>query len=456
MIPGRLGRLLGIAVALCHFSIAATAAWPAQPSQHSAPSPAAVRSPGLAGHWRGQWLRDGAALDVWLDFTRADSGYSGSFGSDGLRVLDIPFREVRVDSGAVHWTIVGDATTSRFDGKLAGDRLGGTFRDGDAAGTFEVRRTGEPTTPPYSIEPVRFNHGDVTLAGSLLMPASAGPHPAIVFVHGSGAEGRYASRYLADRFARAGFAALIYDKRGVGESGGDWRHSTFEDLAGDALAAIRLLAADRRVRPDAIGLHGHSQGGTIAPLIASQYPRLAFVIASAAGGVPLAEAERYSYRNFLGVSRLHGEDSLRATAYIALVVEVAYSGQPWERADSAAKANRGEKWFADIPGRDNSFWWLASRTAGYDPARYWRRVQAPVLLVFGERDERVPVERSLLSIRAALREAGNSDVTWKVFPGSDHTFRITGSDDGRFHWPRTPGGYPDTLIAWAASKTRPR
>jgi dipeptidyl aminopeptidase/acylaminoacyl peptidase len=210
------------------------------------------------------------------------------------------------------------------------------------------------------------------------------------------------------------------------------------------------------VRAGAIGIHGHSQGGTIAPLIASQWPRLGFVIASAAGGVPLPEAELYSYRNFLDISRIHGADSLRAERYLALIVHVAYGGEPWARADSAAKANQNEKWYSGIPDSTDAFWWLAPRSASYVPAEYWRRVKAPVLLVYGEKDERVPIEPSLRNIRAALAESGNADVTARVFAGSDHTFRVSESADGRFHWPRTPDGYLETLIGWAKSKTRGR
>jgi len=443
MIPWRLALVLATLLAL----------QAAGPAVASPPRLSADPSP-LAGHWEGQWVRDGASLDVWVDFSHSDSGYAGSFGSDALRALDIPFRSVQSDSTGVHWLLVGDATTLRFEGKVAGDALGGRFKDGDAPGTFRLRRTAESSTPPYSSVDVHFTNGAVTLAGTLMMPAGSAPCPAIVFVHGSGPEGRYASRYLADRFARAGFAALIYDKRGVGASGGDWKRSGFGDLAGDALAAIRMLAADRRVRAGAIGVYGHSQGGTIAPLIASQSRDLGFVIASAAGGVPLIEGERYSYSNHLGVPRLPGADSLRATSYVDAVVRAAYEGGGWERADSAARANGKESWIQPIPGPEDSFWWLAHETARYDAPSYWRRVKVTVLLVYGERDERVPVNPSLERIRAALHEAGDEDVTWKIFPESDHTFRINESNDGHFRWPRTPDGYLETLIGWARSKSR--
>jgi pimeloyl-ACP methyl ester carboxylesterase len=410
----------------------------------------------LEGHWQGKWTREGSSLDVWVDFTRSDSGYAGSFGSDALRALDIPFRSVQIDASGVHWVLVGDATTSTFDGRIDRGELSGVFKDGEAPGTFRLRRTVESTAPPYTSEEIHFTNGTVTLAGTLMVPQGSARHPAIVFVHGSGAEGRYASRYLADRFARAGFAALIYDKRGVGESEGDWKRAGFEALAGDAVAAIRKLAGDHRIQVGGIGLFGHSQGGTIAPLIASQSKDLGFVIASAGSGVPLMDGERYSYSNYLGLSHLHGADSLRAAGYVDAIVRTAYQGGAWESADSAAKANENAKWLMPIPARDHPFWWLARRTADYDPPSYWRHVKVPVLLIYGEKDERVPVEPSLRRIRAALSEGGNADVTAKIFAACDHTFRITESDDGRFHWPRTPPDYLDTLIPWARTKAQAR
>jgi hypothetical protein len=72
-------------------------------------------------------------------------------------------------------------------------------------------------------ENVRFTSGSVSLAGTLVSPRGRGPFPAIVFIHGSGPDSRENYRGQAVWFARQGFAALIYDKRGVGVSTGDWR-----------------------------------------------------------------------------------------------------------------------------------------------------------------------------------------------------------------------------------------
>src|SRR5712691_9102285 len=103
-------------------------------------------------------------------------------------------------------------------------------------------------------EDVRFPNGDVQLAGRLLSPNKRGKHPAIVLVHGSGAQNREATLPLARFLVRRGFAVLGYDKRGVGGSTGDWNKASFEDLAGDAAGAFRYLKTRADIDPKRIGL----------------------------------------------------------------------------------------------------------------------------------------------------------------------------------------------------------
>ena len=90
-------------------------------------------------------------------------------------------------------------------------------------------------------ENVRFSNGDVRLAGTLISPSTGGKHPAIILVHGSGAENRDYILPFARFLVRRGIAVLVYDKRGVGGSNGDWKTASFEDLAGDVVAAFEYL-----------------------------------------------------------------------------------------------------------------------------------------------------------------------------------------------------------------------
>ena len=188
----------------------------------------------IDGHWEGVMVRQGSELMVSFDFSDEAAGIRGSFNSLTLHALRIPLRNVTYTPPTVHFLLIGDFTTIIFDGQLSattitgqfregansdgqfreGDARGGVFHEGDAKGTFSLRRA-EAKKPTFTEEEVSFRNGDVTLSGTLLLPLTKGPHAAAVFLHGSGPEGREATRFLAEFFNNNGIAALISDKRGV-------------------------------------------------------------------------------------------------------------------------------------------------------------------------------------------------------------------------------------------------
>jgi len=191
----------------------------------------------IEGHWEGVMVREGAELPVSFDFTNEAAGLTASFNSPTQRAMGIPLRNVSYTIPKVHFELVGDSTTFIFDGELTANTISGQFREGEARGTFSMRRV-DAKPPTFKQEEVSFRNGEITLSGTLLLPSTKGPHPAVVFLHGAGSEGRYGARFLAEYFTRYGIASLIYDKRGVGKSTGDWKRSDFSDLAGDAIAGI--------------------------------------------------------------------------------------------------------------------------------------------------------------------------------------------------------------------------
>ena len=411
----------------------------------------------LQGNWQGTWIREGSILPVTFNFQRVDdSTLTGSFGSDQLRAIGIPVSKISFRAPAVHFEIVGDFTTIVFDGVLAGDSISGKFRDGPAEGQFKLRRRLGVAANPYRTEEIFFQNGNVRLSGSLLVPDDGKPtHPAILFMHGSGAEGRYASRFLADMFARQGVAGLIYDKRGVGKSTGSWRASTFSDLAQDAIAGVEFLQTRPDINPRRIGIYGHSQGATIAPLVASESPAVAFVIASAASGLPAAEVERYSLRNSLGGDSLTAEELREAFRYVDLVVESGRLGHRTAALDSAIARDSTAKWFFTAPPNDSFYWKFSQQIADYNAATYWAKVHVPVLLLYGENDMRVPVNESARNIVTALKFADNRRYTIKMFPNATHTLRLPPSGSG-FAWPTNPPGYLEILQTWVAEVTDTR
>ncbi len=382
-----------------------------------------------------------------MDIQPGDSSnrYRVTFSSDRVRVTGIPFSSAERDGCCrIRMTLRGDATTAVFDGRVAGDSITGTFTEAGANGTFALRR--RPTSrAALREEEVQFSNGDVRLSGTLILPTSAPPYPAIVMAHGSGAEGRWANRFLAQRFAEAGVAALIFDKRGVGQSSGDWRAAGFEDLASDVASGVAMLRARRDIRAERIGLFGHSQGGTILPLAATAAGEPAFLIASAASAVPTDSAERFSLRNATGFSTLPPDEAAQANDYVETVVAVAYHGAPRGRLDSLAAALSGKPWFFPLPPPTSHYWAFSRRIAAYDPRASWTQVKAPVLLMYGSADQRVPAAASVQVIRGALAAAGRDPPIVCIYAGADHTERVRRPGDV---WPRNAEGYLDDLVAW--------
>ncbi len=377
----------------------------------------------LIGRWAGTLTQQGAALPVIFDFQNKDGAPGGDFTCPVQKCLQYPLAMVTYALPRVHFALGGGMI---FDGALAGDAITGGFRNGGAAGTFTLKRI-QPGAFPYKVEEVRFRNGSVTLAGTLCIPSSAGRHPAIIFNHGSGPESRWGTnRFWADQFARAGVAALCYDKRGCGVSTGDWKQADFNDLAHDCLAALQMLQARSDINPKKIGIYGHSQGGFIAPLIASQSPGVAFIIAADSPGGVAYEQDLFRVRTLLTDEGYPPADIAKAMTFFALFIEVARTGQGWERLDAALPQAKSEKWFEDVvpPPRGNWLYAYYQKTGSYNSLPFWEKIHVPTLLIYGERDRNTPPSESIQNIEQALAKAGNRRYAALLLPGAVHNDTI--------------------------------
>jgi uncharacterized protein len=416
------------------------------------PSVCLAQSADLTGAWKGYWTRAGDTLPVTMLVRRDSTGqYKATFDSERLRVNGIPFGQVTT-IGCCDVTLMlrGDRSTLTFKGQLQRDSLVGSFTEGTNEGRFAFSRA-TSTAPAFEERDITFRNGDVTLAGTLLLPPARGTGrvPAVVFLHGSGAEGRWASRYLANVLATHGIASLIFDKRGVGASTGDWRTAGPADLAADDVAAVNRLLAEPRIDPKRIGIHGHSQGGTLAPMVAAKSSHVAFVIGSAAAGLPTDSVEVFSILNSVLPDATTASDSASAVEYTRELVSVAYHAVPRARLDSLVERFKGRPWFFAPPAPDNQYWRFSRVYATYDPIEWWKQVRVPVLLVYGAEDQRVPAVASAARIRAALRSAGNTQLTVQTHPGADHTFRLRPGASG---WPVTAPDYVSSLLRWLTDR----
>ena len=192
----------------------------------------------------------------------------------------IPIQVTRGEYGSI--TIKVPSIGATYEGQWLVKQIVGTFKQMGASlpltltpGVEKLTRPQTPVGPfPYATEEVSFANGDAVLKGTLVLPEGySRKTPVLIMITGSGLQNRDEEIYehkpfavIADALARAGIATLRYDDRGFGESTGDLVHCTTEDMKNDALAGIGLL----RERFDRVGVIGHSEGGTIALMLAAE------------------------------------------------------------------------------------------------------------------------------------------------------------------------------------------
>ena len=176
-------------------------------------------------------------------------------------------------------------------------------------------------------EDVRFPSGSVQLAGTLTAPRSAGRHPAIILVHGSGAESRDDLLPYAHFLVRHGVAVLGYDKRGVGASTGDWNAATLDDLADDTVAAFDYLKARPEINSRQIGLLGISQAGWIMPIAGVRAKDVAFIINISGAGVPVWETTLDQTRNEMTMTGMPTNTVEQIIALLRLRYQYARTGK---------------------------------------------------------------------------------------------------------------------------------
>ncbi|MBC7789206.1 MAG: alpha/beta hydrolase [Anaerolineae bacterium] len=402
---------------------------------------------------RGQYVGNYGAGSRNISITRYDPG-------DGQTVLTY------FDSKSGYWGLLYAESESTF--RFAPTRVSSSPTDLQIA--FARDRAGKVTglhqsqknatsifarkTSTHTEEQVGFQNGKVELAGTLLLPRSAGPHPAMVIVHGSGAQTRNGSpsspnysRIIAENFVRHGIAVLIYDKRGVGASTGDWNRASFDDLGNDALAGIGLLKSRSDINPQQIGFWGLSQAGWVMSSATSRSSDIAYVMLLGGGGVTPAEQELYRRVKNLREAGFSGAEIEEAVTHQKFKFDLVRRNKP----ESLATANeqaKNEKWFSYVSNPMSGESWLFWRNIiNFDPLMFWEKFRRPILIVFGELDESSPVPKSVANLELALQKGGNKDYTIRVFPGANHGLLVKSNGNGG-DYPHLAAGYLETMTEW--------
>jgi uncharacterized protein len=297
---------------------------------------------------------------------------------------------------------------------------------------------------PYDEEEVKYSNltANVILAGTLTLPRSGKPSPAVLLIAGSGPIDRNETIFghkpflvLADHLTKQGFAVLRVDKRGVGQSTGNYNVSTSEDFAADVLAGVEYLKTREEVNAEQIGLIGHSEGGLIAPMIAVKSKDVAFIVLMAGAGIT---GEATLYAQEVLISRAMGVTEEQISFQLDLqkqVLSVIRNESDLEKAEKLLREIVAKQ-LADLPKEEqqtsadameaqikrcNSKWFRYYLI--YNPITSLKHLKIPVLVINGELDSQVPPKQNLPVIAKILEEAGNRNYRIIEFPKLNHLFQ---------------------------------
>jgi dienelactone hydrolase len=331
-----------------------------------------VKQAGVLGTFA---LRRGKALETaGLGVYRLDSGHAISVTVPGGSPLLVDYDANEIHG--VYGNVVGAALGVR-------DPAAGSVRF--ARNAIDLSLNGATShgvrVAAHELE-LRFRSRGAMLAGTLTLPDTPGPHPAVVMVHGSGPTPRTDGSVFTAYFVSRGFVVLTYDKRGIGQSGGRYpgegaSPANVDAYARDAEAAARLLAEQPEVDRNRVGLSGASQAGWIMPLAASRAQAVKFLVL--VSGPTVTEGEQREYQN------LTTSGATTPTQSPAEILAAVRQAGP----------------------------------SGFDPLPSIRKLTIPALWLSGEIDQHVPTVLSAERLAPIAREPGR-DFTFDVFPGADH------------------------------------
>jgi pimeloyl-ACP methyl ester carboxylesterase len=308
-------------------------------------------------------------------------------------------------------------------------------------------------------ENLAFSNGAVRLAGTLIAPSTGGKPPAVILVHGSGPESREFMLPFARFLVRRGMAVFGYDKRGVGESTGDWKTASFDDLAGDVIAAFEHLKQRPDIDATQVGMLGVSQAGWIMPIAAVRAKGMAFLISVSGAGVSAAETTIDQARHEMTARGMPPQVVEQVVGLMTLQYEFARTGQGWEKYAAARAAMVARMGAAPetFPGSaDDPYFQLIRRLYFYDPAPTLRQLQLPTLAIFGELDNNILADKNRAAWAAALEAGRHRDYTLRVLPRGNH-LQLEAKVGSNAEMPSLQRFVPDyftTINEWLAKRIR--
>jgi uncharacterized protein len=339
---------------------------------------------------------------VWTGITSQLGQYRSEISAKPTKVMGFYSVQMvcRFDRGKASLRIVLDDA----------DRLAGLWID-------RVDRDVAYTQPAYvnselfREEKVTVSAGQFPLPGTLTLPKAAGPHPAVVLVHGSGPHDEDETigankpfRDLAGGLASRRIAVLRYEKRThkhpTATKPADWTIET--ETMDDALAAANLLLQRPEIDPKRVFVAGHSLGAFAAPFIAQRDPKLAGIVLLAGNARSILDLIEDQIEYLAGLSGSANDEARKRVGEMKEALEAIRAGK---------LEGTSEK--LGMPAA------YLERLHKLDPVGAAAALKMPILIIQGGRDYQVTKADFAIWKK---QMADKQNVTLKLYEPLNHLF----------------------------------
>lgn len=426
-----------------------------------------IFSQNIVGDWYGKLELPGMNLRILFHVTESEGIYTTTMDSPDQGANDIPTTATTFNKNilSIHIENMGISYKGTLKNKTItgifiqnGHEISLTLSKEITKAVIQKRRPQDPIKPyKYHSEEVFFLNkkaNNIKLAGTLTLPKNVKKPAVVILISGSGPQNRdeeikmFNHRpflVLSDYLTNKGIAVLRFDDRGVADSEGDREHATSADYATDVEAAVAYLKTRADiVDTSKIGLIGHSEGGLIATMVASEDKNIGYIVLLASPGVSgdkvllsqtrkagelagvsvkvLDLNERLSKELFLIVKNETNTKKIKEKAIVYLTT--------FKNENSISESEKSSLSKKKIEKQANSITsdWICFfiRT---NPSVFLQKINCPVLAINGEKDFQVLPKLNLEGISKALKKAKNKDITIQEIKGLNHLFQtaITGS-----------------------------
>ncbi len=416
-------------------------------AQHS------IFSQNVVGNWYSKAVVNNKENHFSFQILKTENNYTGivDFLSEQkfrvkMDIVSIKGNEILLKNKELNFEFTGRVNSNK--NQISGFLSKKEFKDSIVLTRYpQVERTQVVKAPlPYISENVTFyNKENTKFSGTITYPKKSKNLKAVILISGSGAQNRDSEilghkpfKILADYLTRKGIVVLRYDDRGYGESEGTFRPATTKDYADDVLGALDFLKNLKKPKIQEIGLIGHSEGGNIAPLVATLNPEVDFLVLLSAPGTSNYEFMVNSL-SFMFKEQYPELQKTHIPFYKQVYSSMSSIHTKTELEDTLRLKFRnfakrlGEKEYGDYGNIDNyvnaqitqytSNWW--HYFLKFDVTSYLSKLKIPILALNGDKDTDVVSKINLSGIRNTLKKSGNDNFKILELKNVNHFFQVS-------------------------------